>query len=125
MLSRCLALLWIPTLPFAPLMVPFAPARAANVVVAGIVATVLALFSLVNNRARFAVGFAGAWVALTPFIFNTTLPEEVITVVWGVSTMVFMAGPFSDRPRVYRTPAAATTTDAAAGEAQRNLPIAA
>jgi hypothetical protein len=42
----------------------------------------------------------GAWVALSPFIFDSTLVEEVLTVSWGVLTFVHLIGPFSDAPRV-------------------------
>jgi len=61
---------------------------------------VLALFALVDNRARVAVSIVGAWVALAPFIFDSTLLEEVVTCSWGVTTFLLMAGPFSDPPRV-------------------------
>jgi hypothetical protein len=100
MLSRSLALLFIPILPFIPLIAPFGSAHAANAVIAGVIASVLAVFSLVDNRARVAVAVVGGWVALSPFIFDATLLEEVITVSWGVSTFVLMIGPFSERPSV-------------------------
>ncbi len=100
MLSRSLGLLFIPILPFVPLVAPFGSAHAANAVIAGVVASVLAVFSLVDNRARVAAAVVGGWVALSPFIFDATLLEEVVTVSWGVSTFVLMIGPFSEQPRV-------------------------
>jgi len=99
MLTRCLALLFIPILPFVPLMVPFSTAHATSAIVAGVVATVLAAFALVDDRARAAVAVVGGWVALSPFIFRSTLTEEVIAVCWGVSTFALMMGPFSAAPR--------------------------
>jgi hypothetical protein len=100
MLSRSLALLFIPALPFVPLIAPFGTAHTANAIVAGAIATVLAVFSLVDNRARVAVSIVGAWVALAPFIFDSTLLEKVVTCSWGVSTFLLMVGPFSEAPRV-------------------------
>jgi hypothetical protein len=99
MFARCLALLFIPILPFVPLMAPFGPAHATSAIVAGVVATVLAALALVDDRARVALAVVGGWVALSPFILRSTLTEEVIAVCWGVSTFMLMAGPFSARPR--------------------------
>ena len=59
MLSRCLALLFIPILPFVPLMAPLGHAHATNALAAGIVATALALFALVDDRARFGAAIVG------------------------------------------------------------------
>ncbi len=99
MLLRCLALLFVPILPFVPLMTPLSRAHTANAIISGIIATVLAGLSLVDNRARTAVALVGAWVAFSPFVFRATLVEEVVAVCWGVSTFALMVGPFSDRPR--------------------------
>jgi hypothetical protein len=99
MLGRCLALLFIPVLPWVPLMAPFGRVQAANAIIAGIIAIVCAAFSLVDYRARVAAAVVGGWVALSPFIFRATLLEEWILVTWGVCTFVLMVGPFSDRPR--------------------------
>ena len=99
MLARCLALLFIPILPFVPLMAPIGPAHTASAIIAGVLATVLAAFALVDDRARAAVSVVGGWVALSPFVFRSTLTEEVIAVCWGVATFALMAGPFSARPR--------------------------
>jgi len=99
MLARCLAVLFIPILPFVPLFVPLSSAHAISAVVAGIVANALVAFALVDDRARTALAAVGAWVALSPFIFRSTLTEEAIAVCWGVGTFVLMAGPFSAPPR--------------------------
>ncbi len=99
MLGRCLALLFIPMLPCVPLIAPLSRAHATSAIVAGIIASACAAFSLVDNRARVAAAVVGGWVALSPFIFRATLLEEAIAVCWGVSTFVLMVGPFSDRPR--------------------------
>ena len=105
MLSRCLALLIVPTLPFLPLMLPLGHAHAVNALVAGVVATALALFSLVDDRARIGVAAIGAWVALTAFLFPSTLLDEIVVVSWGVTTFAFMAGPLSSPPRRARVAA--------------------
>jgi hypothetical protein len=76
MFARCLALLFIPILPFVPLMAPFGPAHATSAIVAGVVATVLAALALVDDRARVALAVVGGWVALSPFILRSTLTEE-------------------------------------------------
>ena len=106
MLSRALALLIVPALPFLPLMLPLGPAHALNAVVAGSLASVLALFSLVDDRARFGVAVVAAWVALSAFIFRSTLLDELVAVGWGVSTFALIAGPFSARPATSRAAAA-------------------
>lgn len=99
MFGRCLALLFIPVLPWVPLMAPLSRVHAANAIIAGIIATACAAFSLVDNRARVAAAVVGGWVALSPFIFPATLLVEWIAVSWGVCTFLLMVGPFSDRPR--------------------------
>ena len=124
MLGRCLALLVIPMLPWAPLMTPFSRAHAANAIIAGIVATVCAAFSLVDYRARVAAAVVGGWVALSPFIFRATLLEECIAVTWGVTTFVLMVGPFSDRPRSIFVAASPARPQAKAND-DHQLPLAA
>ena len=56
--------------------------------IAGIAATVLSGFSLVDQRARFGVALVGAYVALSPFLLSSTLLEKVVTVTWGVARFV-------------------------------------
>lgn len=122
MLARCVALLFIPVLPFVPLMAPLSRAHATNAIVSGIIAAALACFSLVDNRARTAVALVGGWVAFSPFVFRTTLLEQVIAVSWGVGTFVFMAGPFSDPPRSIFVAASPSQTRASEDQ---HLPLAA
>ena len=52
------------------------------------------------RRARIGMAIVGAWVALSVFIFRSTLIEQVLAVSWGVATFVHLIGPFSDSPRV-------------------------
>ncbi len=124
MLGRSLALLFIPVLPFVPLMAPFGRANAASAIIAGIIATACAAFSLVDQRARIATAVVGGWVALSPFIFPGTLLEEWIAVTWGVSTFVLMVGPFSDRPRSFFVAASAARPQAKSND-DHQLPLAA
>jgi len=124
MLSRCLALMIVPVLPFVPAVAPIGPAHAVNMIVAGTLASLLALGALVDDRARLGVAVVGAWVALMPFLLiDSTLLEEVISVSWGVATFALIAGPFSSPPRVARVPAAAAET--AAPTVEPRLPLAA
>jgi hypothetical protein len=125
MFVRCLALLFIPILPFVPLMADFGPAATASDVIAGSLASALALFSLVNRRARVAVALVGGWVAFSPFVLRMSFFEEVVAVAWGVSTFALMVGPFSDTPRVIIEAAAAPVTPQRESARERHLPIAA
>ena len=124
MFLRCLALLFVPILPFVPLMAPLSRAHAMNAIISGIIAGALAGFSLVDNRARTAVALVGAWVAFSPFVFRATLLEQVVAVCWGVSTFVFMVGPFSDRPRSIFVPASSSRPRRRANDDDQ-LPLAA
>jgi hypothetical protein len=72
----------------------------ANALIAGILATALSLAALADDRARIGTAVVGAWVALSPFVFTSTLLEEVLTVSWGVTIIVCMIGPFSAAPHV-------------------------
>jgi hypothetical protein len=99
MLSRSLAILLAPLLPAAALIFPLGPAHVISALVAGILAMVLSAFSFVDDRARLGTVLLGAWVALSPFVFDSTLLEEVLTVSWGVTMFVCAIGPFSDTPR--------------------------
>jgi hypothetical protein len=66
----------------------------------------LSFAALADKRASIATAVVGAWVALTPFIFASTLLEKVLTVSWGVVMFVHLIGPFSEAPRttVTRSP---------------------
>ena len=127
MLSRCFAILVAPLLAFAPLVLPIGPTHATNAVIAGTLALLLSALSLTFDRARVATAIVGGWVALTAFIFQSTLLEEVVTVSWGVTMFVFMAGPFSDAPRVFWTRAAVAEPAPAPAPAMSDgvLPLAA
>jgi hypothetical protein len=126
MLSRCLAIVLAPLLAFAPLVLPLGSVHAANAVIAGTLALLLSTLSLTFDRARFGTAILGGWVALTPFIFPSTLLEEVVTVSWGVSMFVLMAGPFSNPPRVsFAAAAAADEPVPAPVSTDGDLPLAA
>ena len=126
MLSRCFAILVAPLLAFAPLVLPIGPTHATNAVIAGTLALLLSALSLTFDRARVATAIVGGWVALTAFIFQSTLLEEVVTVSWGVSMFVLMAGPFSNPPRVsFAAAAAADEPVPAPVSTDGDLPLAA
>jgi len=128
MFSRALALMIVPALPFLPLMLPLGPAHSLNAVIAGSVAFALALFSLADDRARFGVAAVGGWVALSAFIFQSTMLEEIVAVSWGVTTFALIAGPFSARPTFFKTPVARPIEPPAADQDLRpaqDLPLAA
>ena len=125
MLARCLALLFIPILPFVPLMADFGPAATASDVLAGSLASALALFALVNQRARVALAVVGGWVAFSPFVLQMSLLEEAVAVAWGVSTFTLMVGPFSDPPRVIVEAASSPANPQRETDRDQQLPIAA
>ena len=70
------------------------------------------------------VSVLAAWVALTAFIFPSTLLEEVVVVSWGVAMFSCMFGPFSERPRVTKT-AAVLAKPPASAPMDGGLPLAA
>jgi hypothetical protein len=117
MLSRSLGILVAPWLPAAALILPLGTAHATNALVAGTLALVLSALSLTYDRARFSVALIGVWVALTAFIFRSTLLEEVVAISWGVSMFTLMVGPFSDPFQVSRTATLALTVAPAASPA--------
>jgi hypothetical protein len=98
MLSRCIAILIGTWLPMLAVILPVGPTQTANAIIAGVLATALSLASLSDNRFRVATAVVGGWVALSPFLFSSTLLERVLTVSWGVTILVCMVGPFSDKP---------------------------
>ncbi len=98
MFSRCVAILIGAWLPMLAGILPLGPTHTANAIVAGTLATLLSLASLSDNRFRIATAVVGAWVALAPFVFDSTLLEKVLTVSWGVTMFTCMIGPFSDKP---------------------------
>jgi hypothetical protein len=108
MLSRSFAIVISAWLPMLGVILPLGPIHTANAIIAGIAATLLSFAALSDNRARTAAAVVGAWVALSPFIFDSTLLEEVLAVSWGITTFSCMIGPFSEPPRVEVIDAPAT-----------------
>jgi len=100
MLSRSFSILLGTWLPMLAAILPIGQVHLANAIIFGTIATLLSLAALSDNRARIGMAIVGAWVALSPFIFSSTLIEEVLPVSWGVLTFVHLIGPFSDAPRV-------------------------
>ena len=100
MFSRSVGILIGAWLPMLAVTLPIGPVHTANALIAGILATVLSLAALADDRARIGTAVVGAWVALSPFVFTSTLIEEVLTVSWGVTIFVCMIGPFSEAPHV-------------------------
>ncbi len=94
MFSRSLAILVSPWLPCAALILPFGRAHTVNALVAGTLAVALSAFSLSSRRIGSLVSAIGVWVALTGFIFPSTLIEEVVVVSWGVVMFICMFAPF-------------------------------
>jgi hypothetical protein len=95
MVSRALAILVASWLPAAALIAPLGRAHTINAIVAGTIATLLAAIGLGYDRPRFGAAAIGAWVALSAFVFRSTLLEEVIVISWGTMMFALMAGPFS------------------------------
>jgi len=100
MVSRSVSIVISAWLVMAAGIFPLSTLHMVNAIVAGSLATLLSFAALSDNRARIGVAIVGAWVALVPFIFDSTMLEKVLTVSWGVTTFVHMIGPFSDPPRV-------------------------
>jgi hypothetical protein len=98
MLSRSVAILIGAWLPMLAGVLPLGPTHTANAIIAGTLATLFSLAALSDNRFRIATAVVGGWVALAPFVFDSTLLEKVLTVSWGVTMFVCMIGPFSDKP---------------------------
>ncbi len=124
MFSRSLAILIAPWLPAAALILSLGPAHTANYLIAGTLAVILSAFSLIDRRVGFAVGVVAAWVAFTPFIFESTLVEQVIASSWGVAMFACMGGPFSEAPRVERVASVPVTPSASIASDSR-VPLAA
>ena len=80
MLSRAIAILIGTWLSMLAVILPLGPVHRASALVAGIAGTLLSFASLSDNRARIGTAVVGARVALSPFIFASTLIEEVLTV---------------------------------------------
>lgn len=100
MLSRSVSIVISAWLVMAAGILPLSTVHMVNALVAGTIATLLSFAALSDNRARIGAALVGGWVALSPFIFDSTMLEKVLTVSWGVTTFVHMIGPFADPPRV-------------------------
>jgi hypothetical protein len=98
MLSRTIAILFASFLPTAAMILPLSPAHKINALIAGTLATMMAAFSMAYDRARLGAALIGAWVSLTPFIFPSTIVEEVLTVCWGTMMFVSLMGSLSEPP---------------------------
>ncbi len=96
MFARSLAILVSPWLPCAALILPFGRAHTINALLAGALAVALSAFSLTSERVGSLVSAIGMWVALTAFIFPSTLLEEVVVVSWGVVMFICMFAPFRE-----------------------------
>jgi hypothetical protein len=99
MFSRSLAILISPWLPCAALILPFGQAHTVNALVAGTLAVALSAFSLTSKRMGSLVSGIGVWVALTGFIFPSTLLEEAVVVSWGAVMFICMFAPFREPAR--------------------------
>jgi hypothetical protein len=102
MFSRSIAILFASFLPAAALILPLGTAHKVSAIVSGTLA-ILAGLSMAYERARIGAAAVGAWVALTAFIFPSTLLEGVLTVCWGTMMFASIAGPLSEAPRCFRT----------------------
>jgi hypothetical protein len=117
MFTRSLAILISPWLPCAALILPFGRAHTINALVAGTLAVVLSAFSLSSRRIGSLVSAIGVWVALTGYIFPSTLLEEVVVVSWGVVMFICMFAPFKEPESAIKdaavpaTPSASVVTD--------------
>ena len=100
MLSRSVSIVISAWLVMAAGIFPLSSVHMVNAIVAGSLATLLSFAALADDRARIGAAVVGGWVALSPFIFDSTMLEKVLTVSWGVVTFVHMIGPFADPPRV-------------------------
>lgn len=96
MFVRSLAILISTWLPCAALILPFGRAHTVNALVAGTLAVVLSGFSLSSRRIGTLVSVIGVWVALTAFLFPSTLLEEEVVVSWGVVMFICMFAPFRE-----------------------------
>ena len=81
MFSRCVAILIGTWLPMLATILPVGPTHTLNAIFAGTLATLFSLASLSDKRFGVATAVVGGWVALAPFVFDSTLVEKVLTVV--------------------------------------------
>jgi hypothetical protein len=93
MLVRCIAILISSWMPALAAILPFGSALAANALISGALGTIFALGSLSDNRLRIATGVIGVWIALSPFVFSSTLLEKALVVSWGAITCLGVIEP--------------------------------
>jgi hypothetical protein len=96
MFARSLAILVSTWLPCAALILPFGRTHTVNALIAGTLAVALSGFSLISRKVGTLVSVIGVWVALTGFIFPSTLLEEEVVVSWGVVMFICMFAPFRE-----------------------------
>lgn len=98
--SRMLAALissWLPTL---GVILPMSAAYRLNALVVGVLATVLAGFSVVDDRARHGAAVLAAWTGFMIFVVDATVVEMVLNGAWSVAMVTWLIGPFSASPVV-------------------------
>jgi hypothetical protein len=71
------------------------------------------------------VSAIGIWVALTGFIFPSTLLEEVVVVSWGAVMFICMFAPFREPARATEVAALPVVSTPASVPAPRGVPLAA
>ena len=125
MFSRSLAILLSPWLPCAALILPFGRPHTVNALVAGTLAVLLSGFSLTSRRIGSLVSGIGIWVALTAFIFPSTLLEEVVVVSWGAVMFICMFAPFREPVGATAAATLPVVNTPASVPAQPGLPLAA
>jgi hypothetical protein len=79
---------------------------------------------LSSRRIGTLVSFIGIWVALTGFIFPSTLLEEVVVVSWGAVTFICMFAPYREPASPARV-AAVPVSPGAPAATDGGLPLAA
>lgn len=100
MSTRMLAALvssWLPTL---GVILPMSAAYRVNALVVGILATVLAAFSVVDDRARYGAAALAAWTGLMFLVVDATIVEMALNGAWAVAMFTWLIGPFSASPAV-------------------------
>jgi hypothetical protein len=100
MSTRMLAALvssWLPTL---GVILPMSGAYRLNALIAGTLATVLAAFSVVDDRARYGAAALAAWTGLMFLVVDATIIELAVNGGWAVAMFTWLLGPFSASPAV-------------------------
>ena len=103
MLSRSIAILLASWLPAAALILPMGTPHTIDDLIAGAIAVLLSALAMSYDRARLAAALVGVWVAMTAFVFTSTLLEEVVAVCWGTMMFTSLMGPLSRPPQSTRS----------------------